>query len=234
MDSGKRIAKSARDTSVVVLVIALVSGCTNLPALDEVKSVSLNSNFSVSGHLAVDVDGNPEMRPGKMAMEGFKVAGECELCFFLTPVTVPLMATIGAVVTATETLPKEQALELNHVTANAMASLNLDAEFSKAMRDEALRRGIKLGSRRVDASLDIVLTKFEWDVSVGNNVAIVVDFRITGSAGGKSGHRKITYRSERVKAGEWLENSGQRIRETLAQIADEASKVVWQRLLDRA
>lgn len=233
VNSGNRIAKTTREISVTVLVLGLMSGCSNLPSLDEVKSVSLNSDFSASNHLVVDVDGDPEMHPGKMAMDGFKVAGECEFCIFLIPVTVPLMATIGAVVTATETLPTDQARDLNRVTANAMASLNLAAEFSEAMRGEAMRRGIKLGSKRVDARLDIVMTKIEWDVSVGNNVAIRIDFRITGRAGGKSGHRKITYQSERIKASVWLADSGQQIRETLAQIADDASKVVWQRLLDR-
>ena len=87
--------------------------------------------------------------------------------------------------------------------------------------------------RRADARLDIVMTRFQWDVSVGNNVAIRIDFKVTGFVDGKSGSRNITYISERAKVPEWITDSGKRIRQKLTTIMDEASQTIWQQILDR-
>ena len=144
-----------------------------------------------------------------------------------------MYAAIGAVITATETLPEEQAHELNRVTANVMAGLSLDASFNKAMREEASRQGIVLSGGYADARLNIVVTALLWDVSIGNNVGIRIDFKVTGFADGKKGHRKITYNSERAKVPEWVADSGQRIRQTLTTIIDDASQQIWQQILDR-
>ena len=233
MSSGKRITKSGRGITAVVVVVTLLSACSSLPALDEIRTVSLSTDFRSYRGLAVDVDGNPDTRPGHMAAAALEGAGGCGICGLAIIVTVPLAATIGAVITTAETLPKEQAHELNRVSANVTAGLNLNASFAKAMREEASRHGIVLTGRRADARLNIVMTRFEWDVSVGNYVAIRIDFKVTGFADGKRGHRKITYKSERAKAPEWIADSGKRIRQELMTIMDEASQTIWQQALDR-
>ena len=233
MNIGKRVMKGSRDITAVVAVLALLGACASLPALDEVRTVSLGTDFRSYRGLAVDVDGNPEYRPGHMAAEAFEGASGCGLCVLGAIITAPLAATVGAVITTTETLPKEQAHELNRVSANVTAGLNLTARFAKAMREGASRQGIVLTGRRADARLNIVMTRFRWDVSVGNNVAIRIDFKVTGFADGKRGHRNITFTSERRKAPEWISDSGKRIRQELLTIMDEASQTIWQQVLDR-
>ena len=234
MISGKRITKCGRDFTAVVVVLALVSACASLPSLEKARTVSLRTEFPSYGGLTVDVDGNPSTRPGRMAADGFAVTEACGAFFlYCAAVTVPLGATIGAVITAAETLPEEQAHELNRVSARAMAGLNLNASFSKAMREEASRQGIVLSGRRADARLNIAVTALFWDVSIGNNVAIRIEFEVTGFVDGKKGRRKITYRSERATVPEWVANNGQRISQTLTTIMDDASQKVWQRILDR-
>jgi hypothetical protein len=231
---GKRVMTGSRNTIAAVAVLALASACASMPALDKVRTVSLSTNFRSYGGLAVDVDGNPHTRPGKMAAEGLAITEGCGAFFiFCAVVTVPIGAAMGAAITAAETIPDEQAHELNRVSANVMAGLNLDASFGKAMREEASRQGIVLSGRRADARLNIVMTRFEWDVSVGNKVAIRIDFKVTGSADGKRGHRNITYISERAKAPVWIADSGKRIRQELTSIMDEASQKIWQQVLDR-
>ena len=234
MNVGKRVTKSSRNIIALVVVLAMVSACASLPSLDNVRTVSLRTDFSAYSGLVVDVDGNPDTRPGRMAAEGFAVTEGCGAFFiFCAVVTVPLGAAMGAAITAAETLPEEQAHELNRVSANVTAGLNIGANFSRAMHDEASRQGIVLSSRRADARLNIVMTGFQWDVGVGNTVAIRIDFKVTGFADGKKGHRNIKYVSERAKVPEWVADSGQRIRHTLAKTMDEASIEVWQRILNR-
>ena len=234
MDIGKRVMTGSRNVTAAVAVLALVSACASLPALDEVRTVSLSTGFRSYHGLAVDVDGNPHTRPGRMAAEGLAITEGCGAFFiFCAVVTVPLGAAMGAAITAAETLPEERAHELNRVSANVTAGLNLDASFSKAMREEASRQGIVLSGRRADARLNIAVTALFWDVSIGNNVAIRIEFEVTGFVDGKKGRRKITYRSERATVPEWVANNGQRISQTLTTIMDDASQKVWQRILDR-
>lgn len=234
MNSGKRITKSGRDITAVVAALALVSGCASLPSLEKVRTVSLRTNFPSYVRLAVDVEGNPNTRPGRMAAEGFAATEGCGAFFIVcAAVTVPLGAAMGAVITAAETLPEEQAHELNRVSAIVTSGLGLNASFSKAMREEASRQGIVLSGRRADARLNIVITGFQWDVSIGNNVAIRIDFKVTGFADGKRGHRNIKYLSERAKVSEWVAESGQRIRQELTTSMDEASQTIWQKVLGR-
>jgi len=234
VDIGKRVMTGSRNVTAAVAVLALVSACASLPALDEVRTVSLSTGFRSYHGLAVDVDGNPHTRPGRMAAEGLAITEGCGAFFiFCAVVTVPLGAAMGAAITAAETLPEERAHELNRVSANVTAGLNLDASFSKAMREEASRQGIVLSGRRADARLNITMTRFQWDVSLGNNVAIRIDFKVTGFADGKRGHRNITYISERAKTPEWIADSGKRIRQELATIMDKASQKIWQQILNR-
>jgi hypothetical protein len=130
-------------------------------------------------------------------------------------------------------LPEQQAHELNRVSANVIAGLSLNVDFDRAMRAEASRHGIVLKTSHADARIDIVMTRFEWDVSIGNNVAIRIDFKVTGSADGKTGHRNFTIMGERAKAPEWMADSGKRIGEELMTIMDEASRTIWLQALDR-
>lgn len=240
MNSGKRITQSGRDITAAIAVLALLSGCASLPSLENARTVSLRTNFSSHGGLAVDVDGNPNTSPGRMAAEGFAMTEGCGALFLACAVvTVPLGAATGAVITAVETLPEEQAHELNRVSASAMAGFNLNGRFSKAVREEASRQGVVLSKGlapsggRADARLDIVMTKFRWVVSVGNNVAIRINFKVTGFADGKRGCRNITYTGERAKVPEWTADSGKRIHQELTTIMDEASHTIWQKVLDR-
>lgn len=221
------------DFRTILLLCALsVAGCASLPSLEKVRTVSLRTDFPSSGRLAVDVYGNPNTRPGRMAGVGFALTEGCGIAFFVcAAVTVPLGAALGAVITAASTLPERTAYRLNIVTASVMAGLNLDASFEKAMREEASRQGIVLTHGYADARISVVVTRFQWDVGVGNSVAIRIDFEVTGFADGKRGHRNITYISERAKVSEWIADSGKRIRQGL--MMDEASQTIWQKVLDR-
>ena len=233
MNTGKRVINGGRDVTAAVAVLAMVSACATLPEVDKGKTVLLGTEFRSHPSLAVDVDGNPNTRPGRMAAEGFAITEGCGAFFiFCAAVTVPLGAAIGAAITAVETLPEEQAHELNRVSAIVTAGFNLDASFGRAMRDEASRQGIVLGGRRADARLNIAMTRFEWDVSVGNNVAVRIDFKATGIVDGKVGERNIKYVSERAKASEWIADSGKRIHQNLTTIIDEASQTIWQQVLN--
>jgi hypothetical protein len=223
-----------QEMTAFVAVIALVSGCASLPSLEKARTVSLVTYFPSYSDLTVDVDGNPNTRPGKMAGQGLAVTEGCGAFFIACAiVTVPLGALTGAVITAVETLPEQQAHELNRVSANVIAGLSLNVDFDMAMRAEASRHGIVLKTSDADARIDIVMTRFEWDVSVGNNVAIRIDFKVTGSADGKTGHRNFTITGERAKAPEWMADSGKRIGEELMTIMDEASRTIWLQALDR-
>jgi hypothetical protein len=234
VNTGKRFMQGGRDMTALVAVFALVSGCASLPSLEKARTVSLVTNFPSYSDLIVDVDGNPDTRPGKMAVDGFAVTEACGILFFACAiVTVPLGALTGAVITAVETLPEQQAQELNRVSANVIAGLSLSADFDMAMRAEASRHGIVLRTSNADARIDIVMTRFEWDVSVGNNVAIRIDFKVTGVADGKTGYRNFTIIGERAKAPEWMADSGKRIGEELITIMDEASRTIWRQALDR-
>jgi len=221
------------DFRTILLLCALsVTGCASLPSLEKARTVSLRTDFPFSGRLAVDVYGNPNTRPGRTAAEGFALTEGCGIAFIACAVvTVPLGAAMGAVITAVSTLPERHAFALNRVTANVTAGLNLDASFEKAMRDEASRQRIVLTHGYADARMNVVVTRFQWDVGVGNSVAIRIDFEVTGFADGKRGHRNITYISERATVPEWIVDSGKRIRQEL--MMDEASQTIWQQVLDR-
>jgi hypothetical protein len=235
MNISERVIESHRFIAAVLasLSLSLVSACASLPPLDKVRTVSLSTDFSSYSGLVVDVDGNPDTRPGKMAATALEGAGGCGMCIIGAVVIVPVYAATGAVITAVSTLPEEQAHELNRVSADVMAGFSPAAGLSKAMLEEALRQGIVITRRNADARLNIAATEWFWDVSIGNNVAIQIEFEVTGFVDGKGGRRKITYRSERATVPEWLANNGQPIRQTLATIFDEASQEVWQRILDR-
>jgi hypothetical protein len=80
-----------------------------------------------------------------MAAEGFAATEGCGFFFmFCAVVTVPLAAAMGAVITTVETLPEEQAHELNWVSANVLAGFDLNDSFRRAMRKGAgVDRGLR-------------------------------------------------------------------------------------------
>jgi len=169
-----------------------------------------------------------------MAMDGFEASSGCDwAALFCAIVMVPVGAVTGAVITGIETLPEDQAHELNKVSAAVMTSNSLYTDLDNAMHDEALRQGLVVSRRKADANVHIEVTRLLWDVSIGNKVAVYIDFHVRASVKGKRGKRNIRYRSERGTVPEWVENNGQRIHETLATIMEEASQKVWQSILDR-
>jgi hypothetical protein len=215
--------------------LALISGCAGLPPVDETRTVSLQAGLTGYGGLQVDVDGDPDIRPGALAEEGLQAA--VEACYFLflacALVTVPAGAAAGAIATAVETLPEEQAHALNHVTAKVAPRLALNADFQKAMYYEAARQGITLVSSRADVALSVYATEIFWDVSVGNNVAIEVHFEVIGRANGKSGRRNVRYVSDKAKVHEWVAGTGELIEGALTTMVEEASVEIWQEILGR-
>ncbi len=148
---------------------------------------------------------------------------------------MPAGAATGAIITAIETLPEEDAKALNYVTANVVwrAGTNLDIDFDTAMRREAERHGIQLKGVFADVSLDVFVSKVFWNVGVGNNVAIEATFTVVGRADGKTGQRDIKIVSEYAQVEEWVAGSGERIEEALNAMVQEASVEIWDRILDR-
>jgi hypothetical protein len=202
--------------------------------MKQVEAVSLQTSISGWPSLAVDVDGDPQYRPGAMAADGLEASAGCDWAApFCAIVMVPIGAVAGAVITGIETLPKDEAHELNRVSAAVMTSHSLRTSLDNAMHDEALRQGLVVSHGNVDARVYIEVTRLLWDVSIGNNVAIHIVFHVKASVDGKRGKRNIRYRSERGTVPEWVDNNGQRIHETLATIMDEASQKVWQSILSR-
>jgi len=226
------------DLRILLALCALgVAGCASVPVPEKPlaghrATVLLNTDFPFYGRPAVDPEGNSHTRPGRMAAEGVGLAGGCGIAFFAcAAVLAPVAAAMGAVITGVETLPEEQAHELNRVSAVVLAEIDPNARFDQAMRQEASRRGIVLTRRYADTLLNVVVTNFQWDIGAGNGVAMRIDAEVSGRANGQRGSRKITYLSERASVPEWTADSGERIRRALAM--DDASQAIWQQILDR-
>ena len=221
---------------VAAAALALTAGCSSLPAVDETRTVHLETDFTGMGALYVDVHGDPETRPGALAADGMVAALEtCHVFFWACAlITVPAGAATGAVITAIETLPEDDAHALNHVTTNVISrvGMNLDIDFDTAMRAEAERHNIVLKGVYADVSLQAYISEVFWNVGVGNNVAIEATFTISGQADGKSGSRNIKVVSESAKVEDWVAGSGERIEEALYIMVQEASTEIWERILD--
>jgi hypothetical protein len=220
-----------------VAALAFAAGCSSLPPIDETRSVHLQTDFTGMSRLEVDVDGDPELRPGAMAVQGMYGSVEaCNIFFWACAIVmVPTATAAGAIITAIETLPEEDAHALNHVTANVVSrnGVNLDMAFDQAMRREAGRHGIELKSVFADVSLQAYISEVRWNVGVGNHVAIEATFTIHGHANGKSGRRNITVVSDSAKVEEWVSGSGELIEEALNVMVEDASVEIWERILDR-
>jgi len=222
---------------VTAAALALTAGCSSLPPVDETRTVHLQTNFMGMSKLEVDVDGDPELRPGAMAAEGMYGSVEaCNIFFWACAIfMVPTAAAAGAIITAIETLPEEEAHALNHVTANVVShnGVDLDMAFDAAMRREAERHGIELKSVYADVSLQAYISEVRWNVGIGNHVAIEATFAIHGHADGRSGRRSIKVVSDSAKVEEWVAGSGELIEEALNVMVEDASVEIWERILDR-
>jgi hypothetical protein len=219
---------------MAVTALALASGCSSLPEIDETRTVDLETNLTGYSRLEVDVDGDPEQRPGAMATKGVHAAMEVCGPFYwaCSVVTLPVGAATGAIITAVETLPEDQANALNHVTRKVASQLSLDADFQKAMHDEAGRHGIQLRSWRAHVELRVYVTEMYWNVGVGNNVAFEVHFAIEGRSGGQSGHARYKYVSDSAKVHDWVAGTGEMIEQALIRMVGESSVEIWQKILD--
>lgn len=217
----------------IVVAMSLLSACSSLPPMEETQVVSLRTEFASFIIPEVDVDGNPELRPGSMALGGLQASGECGvLVLFCAMVMVPTAAATGAVITAIETLPDEQALVLNQVSKTVMSGLDQDVVLDDAMRGVATKQSVVLRKSRADVLLNVTVTHFEWDVSVGNNVAMKIKFYVWGQANGRKGGRKFSFTSKRAKAPEWTADSGALIRQEFSALMEQVSERIWRELLE--
>lgn len=229
---------SSRLCTVIAGGAALTTlfACASLPRLEDARTVSVTTGFHAYADIAVDVDGNPAYRPGKMAKDAAGAALECGMVHWILilvceAVMVPASAATGAVITAVSTLPEEQALELNRVSVASVAGINFSREFGMAVRREASRRGLLLRRNNADAHVRIVMRAMWWDVTAGNNVSIRIDFEVSGQVDGKAGTRKIGFRGERATAAEWIADDGHKVREALDTVLDDASQQIWAEVL---
>ena len=234
MISKDRIGRRAGRASIVTLALGFLSACAGLPPVDEVETVALETGFATYAVPVVDVYGNPETRPGRLAGEGAIAALECHVFYIICAAAiVPLSAATGATITAITTLPEEQSHELNRVTAEVASGMNLGARFVDAARDEAVRQGLSLRERNADARIRIQATAFDWVVSAGDNVAIRMDVIVVVFLDGRRKERRMKYRSEAAKVPEWIANDAERLRKELETFMDEASEAIWLQILDR-
>lgn len=234
MDSRDRTGGSATRAAFITLAMGFLSACAGLPPIDEVETVSIETSFATYATPVVDVDGDPETRPGRMAGEAAIAALECHVFYIICAAAIiPLSAATGATITAITTLPEEQAHELNRVTAEVASGMNLVARFVDATRDEAIRQGLTLRDRNADALIRIEPTAFEWVVSVGDNVAIRMEVAVVVFLDGRRKVRRMKYRSEAAKVPEWLADDAERLRHELETFMDEASEAIWLKILDR-
>lgn len=220
--------------AVAIATFALASGCSSLPDVDETRPVWLETDLTGYSRLEVDVEGDPDARPGALAAEGGRAA--VEVCgpfyMFCALVTVPVGAVAGAIITAVETLPEDQAHALNHVTAQVASRLSLDADFNAAMRSEGARHGITYSMMKADVWLRVQTTQIFWNVGVGNKVALEVHFTVTGRSGAKSGKLAVRYVSDSARVHDWVAGTGELIEQALMKMVEEASVEIWQKILD--
>ncbi len=221
--------------AIMVLGFAiLLGGCASLPDIEEARAVQVNTSFQAPWAPEVDVDGNPNLRPGAMAMDGLEASASCDYLFVVCAVVfVPISAVTGAVITATDTLPEEEAELLNHLTAKAASGLHMAQMFQSVMLSEAVRQGVRTQATGADAIIQFTVTEFWWEVSVGNHVSLRLTIEAHATHRGEFGRRRFGYRGEPAPVEEWLAGGEEHIRNALVSLMPEASDAIWRRVLDR-
>ncbi len=227
---------NARKTAVLLTALGLavlLSGCGTLPDIEDAKTISLSTAYGAPWVPEVDVDGDPSLRPGAMAMGGLEAATACDYLFiFCAAVTVPISAVTGAVITATETLPEEEAELLNRLTEKAAAGLHMPRMFQSVMLSEAIRQGVDIQASGADATVKFLATHLWWEVSIGNQVSLRLTVEAHATHAGEFGRRRFVYSGKPAPVEEWLAGGDQRIRGALEAFMPEASAAIWQRILD--
>lgn len=214
-------------------LVALLSACAGLPDMDDVRTINLQTSYRASTVPAVDIDGDPELRPGSMAREALAGSMECDILFlFCAIVAVPIAAGSGAMITAADTLPEELAQELNDVTAQVARGLHMPGKFDDAMRLAATKKGLNLHSAGTGTEVQMVATGLWWEVSMGNNVALHLTVEVSARRGDDVGRRRIGYRGEAAPIDVWLAFDGRRIRDVLETYMTDAGEAIWGHLID--
>ena len=215
-------------------MVVLLSACGSLPDIEEASTVALSTSFHAPWAPEVDVDGDPTLRPGAMAMDGLEASAGCDYLFVICAVVVvPVAAVTGAVITATDTLPEQEAELLNHLTVKAISGLHMAQMFQSVMLSEAIRQGVNVQTTGADAVVEFAVTEFWWEVSIGNQVSLRLTVEAHGTHRGEFGRRRFGYRGEPAPVDEWLAGGEQRIRDALEAFLPEASEAIWLRILDR-
>ncbi len=231
--------KSNNTRRIAGLLVALgfvfpLGGCAGLPDIEEAESIKLDTSFPAPWAPKVDVHGDPNLRPGAMAMDGLEASASCDYLFVVcAAVFVPISAATGAVITATDTLPEEEAELLNHLTSKAASGLHMPQMFQSVMLSEAIQKGVTMRTTRADAIIHFAVTAFWWEVSVGNRVSLRLTIDARAKYRGEFGRRRFSYRGEPAPVGEWLAGGEERIRDALVAIMPEASEAIWRRILGR-
>ncbi len=225
--------RTARKLAILGLTIVM-SACGSLPDIEKAESIELSTSFQAPWAPEVDVDGDPNLRPGAMAMGGLEASAGCDYLFvFCAALFVPVGAVTGAVITATDTLPEQEAELLNRITAKAVSGLHVAQMFQSVMLSEAIRQGVKIQTTGADAVVEFAATEFWWEVSIGNQVSLRMTVEAHGTHRGEFGRRRFGYRGEPAPVDEWLAGGEQRIRDALEAFMPEASEAIWLRILDR-
>ena len=219
---------------LVLIWAVLLSACASLPDIEDATAIDLRTGWSAPYVPEVDIDGNPATRPGSMAKDALEASSGCDwAALFCAAIFVPVATVTGAVITAADTLPEEQAILLNRLTRRQAAGINLRREFDDAMQAEAAHHGLQLRRRDPDAKIMIAVIDLWWEVSVGNQVYLHMKVEASGRRGVETGRRRLSYKGEVATVEEWLADGGQRIRGTLETFMAEASTDIWPRLLNR-
>ncbi len=228
-----KIHKTSRALAAVGFVI-LLGGCANLPDIEEARAIQLSTAFQAPWAPEVDVHGDPNLRPGAMAMDGLEASASCDYLFvFCAVLFVPVSAATGAVITATDTLPEEEAELLNELTAKAVSGLHMAQMFESVMLSEAIRQGVNIQTTGADAVVQFTVTEFWWEVSIGNQVSLRLTVEAHGTYRGEFGRRRFGYRGEPVPVDKWLAGGDQHIRDALETFIPAAGEAIWGRILDR-
>lgn len=220
---------------LLALVLAtLLSGCSSLPDIEEASTVKLSTAFHAPWAPEVDVDGDPNLHPGAMAMDGLEASASCDYLFVIcAAIFVPVGAVTGAVITATDTLPEQEAELLNHLTAKAVSGLHMAKMFQSVMLSEAIRQGVRIQTTGADAVVEFAVTDFWWEVSIGNQVSLRLTVEAHGTHRGEFGRRRFGYRGNPTPVDAWLAGGEPLIREELEAFLPAASAAIWQRILER-
>ncbi len=219
---------------LVLCLPILLGGCGTLPDIEDATTISLKTAYRAPWVPEVDVHGDPDLRPGAMALDGLEASTSCDYLFvFCAAVVVPLSAVTGAVITAADTLPEEEAKLLNGLSAKAAAGLHMPQMFQSVMLSEAIRQGVDIQASGADATVEFVATNLWWEVSIGNQVSLRLTVEARAFHRGEFGRRRLGYRSEPAPIDEWLVGGEKHIRDALESFMPEASEAIWLRVLDR-